>query len=242
MIAQNARVNASLAIIERLIRIYTDKKRHSPDTRLAARRLELYPVEKVSGFIHRAVSRERAIMEMFLALSEPETTRLCGCENILHPRIAKNHAQLIALVRALKCVIDIPDEWLNATCQELERMAAEQVKAVTDDLPEVIAFWEAFDYLDGITKYGVNHYGKGCREGIAISIPQLAQAAAIHRVEIRTDREMIELLAAGRSRPLTGRKTIRSEVSRQANAGRGVAEAREPEVLKCRIFSYKEGS
>ncbi|MDM8873610.1 bifunctional DNA primase/helicase, partial [Escherichia coli] len=149
---------------------------------------------------------------------------------------------LIALVRALKCVIDIPDEWLNATCQELERMAAEQVKAVTDDLPEVIAFWEAFDYLDGITKYGVNHYGKGCREGIAISIPQLAQAAAIHRVEIRTDREMIELLAAGRSRPLTGRKTIRSEVSRQANAGRGVAEAREPEVLKCRIFSYKEGS
>ena len=102
-------------------------------------------------------------------------------------------------------------------------------------------FWEAFDFLDGITKYGVNHYGKGCREGIAISIPQLAQAAAIHRVEIRTDREMIELLGAGRSRPLTGRKTIRSEVSRQANAGRGVAEAREPEVLKCRIFSYKEG-
>ncbi|MBC1089712.1 toprim domain-containing protein [Escherichia coli] len=241
VIAQNARVNASPAIIERLIRIYTDKKRHSPDTRLAARRLELYPVEKVSGFIHRAVSQERAIMQTFLEVSPAETERLCGCENIRHPRIAKNHAQLIALVRALKCVIDIPAEWLDATCLELEQMATAQVKAAAADLPEVVEFWEAFDFLDGITKYGVNHYGKGCCEGIAISIPQLAQAAAIHRVEIRTDREMIELLGAGRSRPLTGRKTIRSEVSRQANAGKGVAEAREPEVLKCRIFSYKEG-
>ncbi|HBA6905105.1 TPA: bifunctional DNA primase/helicase, partial [Escherichia coli] len=242
VIAQNARVNASLAIIERLIRIYTDKKRHSPDTRLAARRLEIYPVEKVSGFIHRAVSRERAIMEMFLALSEPETTRLCGCENIRHPRIAKNHAQLIALVRALKCVIDIPDEWLDATCRELEKMAAAQAEAVADDLPEVIAFWEAFDYLDATTKYGVNHYGKEYRKGFAVSIPQLKQAAAIHRVEIRTDPEMLELLRSGRSRPLVEYKTVRSEVSRQANVGRGAAESKEPDTLKCWIFSCKEGA
>lgn len=242
VIAQNATVNASSAIIERLVRVYTDKKRHSPDSRLAAKRLELYPVEQVSGFIHRAVSQERAIMETFMALSDPETTRLHECENIRHQRIAKNHAQLIALVRALKCVIDIPDEWLNATCQELERMAAEQAKAVTGDLPEVIAFWEAFDYLDGITAYGVNHFGKGFQDGLAVSIPQLEQVAAVHHVKIQTNPEMIKLLKAGRSRPLIGYKSVRSEVVKQANTGRGVAQAKENEVLKCWIFGYKERS
>ncbi|HAV8442174.1 TPA: bifunctional DNA primase/helicase, partial [Escherichia coli] len=242
VIAQNATVNASSAIIERLVRIYTDKKRHSPDSRLAAKRLELYPVEQVSGFIHRAVSQERAIMELFMALSDSETTRLYGCENIRHQRIAKNHAQLIALVRALKCVIDIPDEWLDATCLELERMAEEQAKAVMDDLPEVMAFWEAFDYLDGITAYGVNHFGKGRQNEFAVSIPQLEQVAAVHHVKIQTNPEMIKLLKAGRSRSLIGYKPVRSEVSRQANAGRGIAEAREKEVLKCWIFSNKEGA
>ncbi|HDH7263270.1 TPA: toprim domain-containing protein, partial [Escherichia coli] len=242
VIAQNATVNASSAIIERLVRIYTDKKRHSPDSRLAAKRLELYPVEQVSGFIHRAVSQERAIMDLFMALSDPETTRLYSCENIRHQRIAKNHAQLIALVRALKCVIDIPDEWLDATCLELERMAEEQAKAVMDDLPEVMAFWEAFDYLDGITAYGVNHFGKGRQNEFAVSIPQLEQVAAVHHVKIQTNPEMIKLLKAGRSRSLIGYKPVRSEVSRQANAGRGIAEAREKEVLKCWIFSNKEGA
>ena len=242
VIAQNATVNASSAIIERLVRIYTDKKRHSPDSRLAAKRLELYPVEQVSGFIHRAVSQERAIMDLFMALSDSETTRLYGCENIRHQRIAKNHAQLIALVRALKCVIDIPDEWLDATCLELERMAEEQAKAVMDDLPEVMAFWEAFDYLDGITAYGVNHFGKGRQNEFAVSIPQLEQVAAVHHVKIQTNPEMIKLLKAGRSRSLIGYKPVRSEVSRQANAGRGIAEAREKEVLKCWIFSNKEGA
>ncbi|EFH1606732.1 bifunctional DNA primase/helicase, partial [Escherichia coli] len=242
VIAQNATVNASSAIIERLVRIYTDKKRHSPDSRLAAKRLELYPVEQVSGFIHRAVSQERAIMDLFMALSDPETTRLYSCENIRHQRIAKNHAQLIALVRALKCVIYIPDEWLDATCLELERMAEEQAKAVMDDLPEVMAFWEAFDYLDGITAYGVNHFGKGRQNEFAVSIPQLEQVAAVHHVKIQTNPEMIKLLKAGRSRSLIGYKPVRSEVSRQANAGRGIAEAREKEVLKCWIFSNKEGA
>ncbi|EGM7724154.1 toprim domain-containing protein [Escherichia coli] len=242
VIAQNATVNASSAIIERLVRVYTDKKRHSPDSRLAAKRLELYPVEQVSGFIHRAVSQERTIMETFMALSDSETTRLYSCENIRHQRIAKNHAQLIALVRALKCVIDIPDEWLDATCLELERMAEEQAKAVMDDLPEVMAFWEAFDYLDGITAYGVNHFGKGRQNEFAISIPQLEQVAAVHHVKIQTNPEMIKLLKAGRSRSLIGYKPVRSEVSRQANAGRGIAEAREKEVLKCWIFSNKEGA
>ncbi len=239
VIAQNARVNASSAIIERLVRVYTDKKRHSPDSQLAAKRLELYPVEQVSGFIHRAVSQERAIMDLFMALSDSETTRLYGCENIRHQRIAKNHAQLIVLVKALKCVIDIPDEWLGATCRELEEMAAAQAKAVADDLPEVIAFWEAFDYLDSTTKYGVNHFGKEYRKGFAVSIPQLRQTAAIHRVEIRTDPEMLELLKSGRSRPMIEYKPVNSKVSKEANAGRGVAENKEPRVLKCWIFGNK---
>ncbi len=119
-------------------------------------------------------------------------------------------------------------------------MAAAQAEAVADDLPEVIAFWEAFDYLDSTTKYGVNHFGKEYRKGFAVSIPQLRQTAAIHRVEIRTDPEMLELLRSGRSRPLVEYKTVRSEVSRQANVGRGAAESKEPDTLKCWIFSYKE--
>ncbi|MBW5819574.1 toprim domain-containing protein [Yersinia enterocolitica] len=241
VIAQNAQVNASPAIIERLIRVYTDKKHQSPETRQAAERLERYPIEKVSGFIHRAVSNERAIMEKVMAVFNVENNRLYHCEYIRHVRIAKNHAQIIALVRALNCIIDIPEEWLNATCQELERMAAAQVKAASDDLPEVMEFWEAFDYLNGVTKFGVNHYGKDNHNEIAISFPQLLQAASTHRVDITVSKTLKELLKSGRSYLFAGCKAVRSEVSRQANTGRGLVDTKEPEILKCWIFRSKGG-
>lgn len=236
VIAQNATVNASPAILERIIHVFTDKRRQSSLTRAAAERLERLPVEQVSGFMIRAVCRESAVLSIIQEVYEAEKIRLEQHSEIRHIRIAKNHAQMIACVRALTCVLDIPAERLDRTCEQLTVMAVERVKSLEADIPVVREFWDAFDYLNSLERFGVNHFGKENRDEIAINFPHLMRIAAMQRVNIPPAKEIQDYLKNGRMRPCTGQKTVRSEVSRLANQGRGEAGPKEPEQVKCWIF------
>lgn len=238
VIAQNAVVNASPAILERIIHIFTDKSRQSAQTRKAAERLEKLPVESVSGFMHRAISREAQILQVVDEVYATENDRLYGHPDIRHTRIAKNHAQMIALIRALPCVLDVPVDRIEATCRALEGMAIERVRAVSRDLPAVLEFWDNFDYLNSRVRYGVNHFGQDNKKDIAISFPHLMRAAAIERIDMPPAKEIQELLKSGRTRPYVDQRTVVSKVSELANKGLGQAVQKEPERLKCWIFRY----
>lgn len=175
-------------------------------------------------------------MSIIQEVYEAEKIRLEQHPDIRHIRIAKNHAQLIACVRALDCILDIPAERLDRTCEQLTVMAVERVKSLEADIPVVREFWDAFDYLNSLERFGVNHFGKDNRDEIAINFPHLMRVAAMQRVNIPPAKEIQDYLKSGRMRPCTGQKTVRSEVSRLANQGGGVAAPKEPEQVKCWIF------
>lgn len=89
MIAQNAVVDASPAMLERIVHLYTDKRSQSTSTRDAAERLERMPVENVSGFLLRAVQKENDILSTVEKVYSEVKPQLENHPKIRHNRIAK---------------------------------------------------------------------------------------------------------------------------------------------------------
>ncbi|MBN4841644.1 bifunctional DNA primase/helicase, partial [Citrobacter braakii] len=63
VIAQNAEVTSSDAILQRLVHLSFDKAAHTPETKALAEQLERMPVEAVSGFVLAATTREKKVLE-----------------------------------------------------------------------------------------------------------------------------------------------------------------------------------
>ncbi|EEA3736348.1 toprim domain-containing protein [Salmonella enterica] len=243
VIAQNATVTASEAVTQRIIHVMTDKSGQNAATREAATRIEQMPVNQVSGFLLKVTCREADIMGAFDDLCENARRGLEDRPDVNNVRIAKNHAQMIALVSLLPLVIDVPVERIAQTCDRLAEMAAERVRLLKDDVPMVAEFWEKFDYLDSVERYGANHYGQNNNRGlIAVSFPHLEGIAARHNVRLNITRELLDALRAGRVRKCTSDKAIpvRSEISKAENSGRGDAQQKEPDVVKCWIFQAEQ--
>lgn len=107
MIAQNAEINASRAVLERIIHLYTDKAEQSVETRYAAIVLERYPIEKLSGFLPTVLMKEAAILKQYNERVDGLQAQLFADKAINHERIAKNHEQLIALLETLALVLPV---------------------------------------------------------------------------------------------------------------------------------------
>lgn len=236
VIAQNAVVEASPAVMERIVHIFTSKANHNEMTREAAERLEQIGVEKVSGFILRATCKEQDIMGLVEEVYPQVNKALLADPDIRHVRIAKNHAQIIAFVRALGLFLPIPDDRLQATCDALHDMARQRVSAIGADAPIVREFWEAFDYLNDSVRYGVNHYGENDEGLIAVSFPHLMQEAALSRVQFPPLNEVKNQLKAGKQNVFVGVKAVRSAVSKARNTGVGMVGDHAPEIVRCWIF------
>ncbi|EIW7885101.1 toprim domain-containing protein [Salmonella enterica] len=239
VISQNATVTASDAITERIVHVMTDKSNQNTLTREAAERLERMPVEQISGFLLRVTCLEAEIMSAFNELYESARRELENRPDVKHIRIAKNHAQMIALAGLLPMVIDVPEERIARTCDRLAEMAAERVRLLKDDAPIVADFWDKFDYLDSLEKFGANHYGQNNDKGlIAVSFPHMESVAARHNVRLNITRELIDAVRAGKVRKCTSDKItpVRSAISKAENSGRGDVQSKEPAVVKCWIF------
>ncbi|EHP4002839.1 toprim domain-containing protein [Salmonella enterica] len=239
VIAQNATVTASDAVTERIVHVMTDKSNQNTLTREAAERLERMPVDQVSGFLLRVTCREVEMMGAFDELYENARRQLESRPDVKHIRIIKNYAQIIALVSLLPLVIDVPEERIAQTCDRLAEMAAERVRLLKGDSPVVAEFWEKFDYLDSLERFGVNHYGQNNDKGlIAVSFPYLESVAERHKIRMNITRELIDAVRAGKVRKCTTEKlvTVRSEISKAENKGRGDAQPKSPDTVRCWIF------
>ncbi|AZT32360.1 toprim domain-containing protein [Salmonella enterica subsp. enterica serovar Stanleyville] len=237
VIAQNAVVDASPAMLERIVHLYTDKRSQSTSTRDAAERLERMPVENVSGFLLRAVQKENDILSTVEKVYSEVKPQLENHPKIRHNRIAKNHAQMIAFTEALACVLPVSVEQIRLTRDAVIELAVERVQATERDVPEVCEFWDMFDDLNSLEKFGVNHYGKDNQELIAVNFAYLAQVASLQRVPLPASmRDIQRQLRTGKARRFEGIKAVRSQISEEFNAGKGKAGVTLPEVFKCWVF------
>lgn len=212
VISQNAKVEASEAIMQRICHITVDRSAHTAQTRAAALKLEQMPVDSLSHFLLLATRAEANVMETILAQAPQHEQALLDHPEIKTTRIAKNHGQLLAVFDALSHVITLTDEQKDAVRSEVTAMAIERQASISSDHKIVQIFWERFDYLDtwNAAAPSLNH-SRNPRE-IAVNLNHFEQIAAHHRLEVPSLSDLKKYLRTSRSRKFVDMKAVNSAI------------------------------
>jgi len=212
VISQNAKVEASEAIMQRICHITVDRSAHTAQTRAAALKLEQMPVDALSHFLLMATRAESTVMETILANTPQHEQALLEHPSVKTTRIAKNHGQLLAVFDALSHVVTLTDEQKDAVLREVQAMAAERQESISSDHKIVQIFWERFDYLD--TWNGamatLNH-SRNPHE-IAVNLNHFEQIAAHHRLEVPSLSDLKKHLRSSRARKFVDNKAVNSAI------------------------------
>ena len=199
VISQNATVAASEAILTRIVKLHFVRPEVTSASRAAADNLNHLGAMDVSHFLLMATKAEGAVMETFRQQVKVHEAALRELKEIRIERIIKNHAQLLALLDALRLVVPLTDRQHAATQRELTAMAITRQSAVNADPGEVAEFWEVFDYLQGISDEPVVDHSKN-PDLIAINLNEFAERAAEHKQKLADIGTLRNLLPNSRSR------------------------------------------
>ncbi|EGY27641.1 putative phage protein [Desulfovibrio sp. A2] len=183
VISQNAEVDGSEALLQRIVHCHADKKHHKTGTRDVARWFERQTAADVGGFLGAALSHEREILDAYAAAFDSIETRYTDSGALKNERIIKNHAQIAACGHALKVLFPTMSDYLREGLTEylfLRAKAREQRLAA--DHPLVEQFWDTYDYLsiqltkttsrldplnhdrrDGVIAVNFNQFLEACR-------------------------------------------------------------------------------
>lgn len=240
VISQNNPVQASQAVMERICHLTFDTVGFTPESYEAAKALERLEIEQVSGFILAALRREGEIVQHLTDAMDGHMRHLLALDGIAKPRIAKNHAQLMAMADALGRLLRLPQAWQDAVRSQIETMARERQAAISADPPVVAEFWEAFDYLDGLGHYD-QHLGRTLDkpllnhavdpELIAVNLNQFIQLASERRQQVPVLAELKKALRHSKTRPFVDIKTVGSAIQRRAVDGHDT-----PKTVHCWVF------
>lgn len=237
VIAQNADVDGSEALLSRLIHIATDRSGQTPETTAAAVRLEQIPVQAVSGFLIKATSMADELLAEYdkhLAIAQQQFK----AQGIIKTnRISLNHAQIQALLAALPMVVPVQPERIQHTWKYVVTLAEERQRALNQDHPLVQEFWEMFDYLDSQESAGMNHSAISEPGEIAVNFNHFEEVAAHYRQRLNFAMvDIKKLLKHGNKRKYLRTCSVRSDVSKQFNMGKETT-YRRPETYYCWVFS-----
>ncbi|MBV6887924.1 toprim domain-containing protein [Xanthomonas campestris pv. spermacoces] len=231
VITQNAAVDASEAILTRIVKLHFKRPQVTTESRIAADNLNALQVEEVSHFLVRAVRQERAILDLFAERVKVFEAKLRAQQDLRLERVIKNHAQMLALFDCLRLVIAIPDDMVEQTRLALLDMALERQKAISADHAMVNEFWEVYEYLEatGHGKAVVNHSRDAQR--IAINLNHFAARAAQFSQSVPDLKVLRALLGDSRRHKFIGANlAVNSAVLKDDLTGVGT-------TVKCWVFS-----
>jgi len=230
VISQNAAVDASEAIMTRIVKLHFRKPNATTESRQAADNLNALQVEELSHFLIKAVRAEQLVMEKFAERVRFYETKLRENKDLRMERLIKNHSQMLALLDGLRLVIDIPEEMVVATRTALVNMAIERQSAISADHPLVNEFWETYEYLESIgngERAVVNHSRDPQR--IAINLNDFIAKAAHHSQPV-PDLKLLRayLRDSRRYKLIDANATVNSQIKTNS-LGAGVA-------VRCWVF------
>lgn len=232
VISQNNMVDASEAVMSRIVHLTFDRSGHNATTRTSAVFLERVDIEDVSGFILACTTKEKQILEIVEAKTDFYHQQLIAAPEIKNIRIAKNHGQLMALADALRLVIKITDEEHAQLHAQIKSMAIERQHAINADHPVVDEFWDTYEYLNGDESYpSLNH----SRDAgiIAINLNHFVHLAAEHKQQVANMRDLKKLLKGSRRYKYLGQRVVNSGIkARNLDSGRSTSE-------RCWVFENK---
>ncbi len=219
VISQNNAVNASEAILSRIVHLYFDRSTQTAESGAAADQLKYIPTEQVSGFVLAATKREKAIMELVRERTPIYLKQLRANPAVRMPRIAETHAQMLALTDALAMVIKLPETQHQALHAQFVQMACERQLVINNDHVLVQEFWEAFDYLETLVDnqgpIRLNHSANA--DEIAVNLNEFLEVAITHRQQVPLLRDVKKVLATSRRRRfVASNKTITSTITKKS--------------------------
>ena len=221
VISQNAQVNASDAVLQRIVHLNVTREGHSETTKALAERLERTPMEKVSGFVLHATTGEAKVMRLVTERAPTYEKALAELPDIRIHRIAKNHGQLLSLIDCLgpDGLKILPESYLEPAREMVQEMALERQTSVNADHPMVQEFWEAFDYIEGLHSVPtLNHYGDE-HKLIAVNLKHFEHVCAEEKLRIPPMSELKRHLKTSRSRKfIESSRTVRSVIRCQSNS------------------------
>ncbi|WP_435605878.1 toprim domain-containing protein [Pseudomonas knackmussii] len=233
VISQNATVMASEAIMTRIVKLHFTRPEVTRESQHAADNLNHLGVLDVSHFLLMAIRAEGRVLECFRQRLQVHTQTLRKLGQLRIERLILNHAQMMALVDALRLVVPLTEQQHSSTQQTLMAMALERQSAVNADAPEVAEFWEVYEYLEN-TQDGpvLNHSKKP--ETIAINLNEFVKLAAEHRQKVADTSTLRDLLKESRRHKYRDYKAVDSAV-RAAQAVNNSMFSK-PSTVKCWIF------
>nr|WP_317892058.1 toprim domain-containing protein [uncultured Sphingomonas sp.] len=204
IIAQNATVEASMALRERIMAIDFDKSRFSPQTKTAVERLSAMECADISGFPVHIARREAEILERYFERFKAHEAAMLKHPGIRNGRLAKNHAQVAAMLDAMQVVIgNIRADEAAETHAFILKMLEERQRTTESDHPHVEKFWENFDFIrsreSGEGATAINHSRDPAV--LAISMPHFESRCADYRLSLPcTMAELKRLLPTSKAR------------------------------------------
>ena len=224
VLAQNAEVAGSEALITRIVHNHCTTEHHSPETLVAAEWLEKQPVEKLAGFLQIALTKERDILATIFkeydAIKNAYIER-GGIKNG-YLRLVKNHAQVMACAKALRHIFPaIQDSRLDEFSEYLYGRALSRQERLASDHPLVSKFWSQYEYLnmqqpeDAYSDKAnnikcLNHSRKP--GVIAINFSHFREVAARQGQELLDETRLKQLLPNGRKYKFLSAKKVSSPI------------------------------
>ena len=238
-IAQNEPVNASDAVLERIVQLHFSKSGHSNESKAATEEMQRLGTEQLSYFTLLAAIHEKEVVEHVRERMGGYQNYLLKQEGITHARLAKNHAQLIALAEMFAKVAELTDEQRKATCAALMEACRERQVAIAQDHPMIAEFWDVFDYLDA---QGKDEFGKQrpllnhSRDPrlIAVNLNEFVEAASHARQQIPPLIELKRHLRTSKRRKFVD--ASRTVFSAIATMGNGTVK-----TPRCWVFERSRG-
>jgi len=231
VISQNAKVDASEAIMQRICHITVDRSGHTAETRAAALELERMPVDAVSYFFVMAARQAEQVLKTVNDKAPIYELELLANDRVKTTRLAKNHGQLLALFAALGDLIAFTDDQKAAVASEVLAMAIERQSSISSDHKVVQTFWDRFDYLDewNAASPGLNH-SRNPHE-IAVNLNHFEERAREHRLDVPTLADLKKYLRTSRTRKFIDLKPVNSAIwlQDQSDKARG-------RTVKCWVF------
>ena len=217
LIEQNDPVNASPAVLSRIMQLNFQKSGWSSATKLAADAIEAWPIDRLSGFILHAAKREKEILDTFFKCFANHEQEFVKQREIRDHRVRKCHAQLKAGIDALAVILPLTPAQILDGHEKVDAMALDRQLALNSDHPVVVNFWETFDWIYqsevadnfGEVKNSINHSRKP-DETIAVNLNHFEQAARSRSLNIPRIDELKRHLKTSKSRKYIEQATVNS--------------------------------
>lgn len=237
IISQNAEVEGSEALLQRIVHCHADKKHHGQGTRDLARWFERQSVATVGGFLNQALSREREFLEAY-AQGYTRYEQMFTSSDLHNERIIKNHAQVAACGDALGVIFGefMTDELKSGLFNYLLSRALTREKRLANDHPVVEQFWDIYEYItikitsslrgDKGDPEPLNH--ARAQDGrIAINLNQLMEECRTWGQPVPDTAQLKKLLPLCRCHKYIGNMAINSRITGK--------------TMRCWVFSRAAG-